>query len=59
MAIQRLPLWVYGAITLVLVLVLGLSYARFDTVSRIELAIPAAFWTIAFAIIAWRRVRHR
>jgi hypothetical protein len=56
MAIRQLPLWVYGVIALVLVLALALSYARLDTVSRIELAIPAVFWTIAFAVIAWRRV---
>jgi len=57
MAIQQLPAWVYGAIALVPVLILALFYARLDMVSRIELAIPAVFWTIAFAVIARRRAQ--
>ena len=58
MAIQQLPAWVYGAIALIPVLILTLFYARLDTISRIELAIPAVFWTVAFAVIAWRRAHH-
>ena len=58
MAIQQLPAWVYGAIALIPVLILTVFYARLDTISRIELAIPAVFWTIAFVVIAWRRVHH-
>jgi hypothetical protein len=58
MAVRQLPAWAYGAIALIPVLILALFFTRLDMGSRIELAIPAVFWTIAFAVIAWRRVHQ-
>lgn len=55
----KLPAWAYAAIAAIPISILLVFYARLDTLSRVELAIPAAFWTVAFVAIAWRRARHR
>jgi uncharacterized membrane protein YhhN len=50
-----MPLWGYAAIALVPILILATFYPRLDRLSRIELAIPAASWTIVLAVVAMRR----
>lgn len=51
----RLPLWVYGAIAALLIVLLFVLWRRSDTLERAELLVPAMFWTAAFIIIALRR----
>lgn len=58
-SVERLPLWVYGAIALSLVTIAAAAWGRLDALSRAELSIPAAFWTAAFIYIALRRRSER
>ncbi len=57
MAMKRLPAWFYGAIAGLPVVILATGWTRFDTGSRIELAVPALFWMGACVIISLRRLR--
>lgn len=56
---KRLPLWLHGAIAGLLIATLIVTWPRTDTLSRAELLIPAAFWTVAVFIIALRRRQAR
>jgi hypothetical protein len=58
-SIKRLPAWVYGAIALIPITILAVCYSQLDAVGRIELAIPAVFWSAAFGVILWRRTTRR
>lgn len=64
MSKRRLPpgrsqLWAYAAIALIPILILATFYPRLDTLSRFELAIPAASWTVVFSVVAMRRSTRR
>lgn len=52
---RQLPAWAYGAIAAVPALILAAFWSRLDTLSRVELVIPALFWSSAFVIISLRR----
>jgi len=52
---NRLPAWIYGAIAAGLVAIVAAGWERFDALSRVELGIPALFWSSAFVIISLRR----
>lgn len=52
---KRLPAWAYGAIAVIPAAILAASWDRLDQLSRIELLIPALFWSGAFIIISLRR----
>ena len=55
---NRLPAWAYAAIAGGPATILAFFYDRLDAVSRLELLIPAVFWTLAFGVIGWRSA-HR
>jgi hypothetical protein len=59
MTVKRLPAWFYGGIAAIPVSILALFYSSLDPISRIDVAIPAVFWTLAFLVIGWRRRQHQ
>lgn len=60
MTIRHLPTWFYGAIAALLIVVLAIAWGQLDAVGRVELALPAVFWTAAFITISLRRrLAHR
>ena len=58
MVLQRLPTWVYGAIASGLGAMLVLFWNQLGPLDRLDLLIPVAFWTAAWAVIGWRRTHH-
>jgi hypothetical protein len=58
MVLQRLPTSVYGAIASALGAMLVLFWNLLGPLDRLDLLIPAVFWTAAWAIVGWRRA-HR
>ncbi len=56
---KRLPLSLHGAIAGLLISSLIVIWPRTDALSRAELLIPAAFWTVAVFIMVSRRRQAR
>jgi hypothetical protein len=59
MLIQLLPAWAYAAIAAVPITILAVGGGRLDTLSRIELAIPAVGYAGMFIAVAVYRVVWR
>ncbi|MDP3736013.1 MAG: hypothetical protein Q8R02_01410 [Hyphomonadaceae bacterium] len=59
MSIQLLPAWGYAAIAAIPVSILAVFGSRFDTLTRIELAIPAVVFTGMFVAVAVYRLVWR
>ena len=54
-SVGRLPLWAYGALAGLLVVLAIAWWTRADVLLRTELVIPAAFWSAAFIVIGLQR----
>ncbi|HVY89087.1 MAG TPA: hypothetical protein VG942_09485 [Hyphomonadaceae bacterium] len=58
MARWQVPTWIYGAIASGLGAILVLFWNQLAPLDRLDLLLPALFWTGAWAVIGWRRA-HR